>query len=423
MKKKVLILAYFFPPCNLPASQRAYGWAKFLHKFGYYPVIVTRNWDVPITCQRDVTKSSGTEPIIQKFDEYEVHYIPYKAGIRDCLVVSGNFYMFRKMLTVIELLLQNFFIIFNPYKHLYKYSTTLFRYKSFDFIIITGNPFALFAFGKRLSKLFKAPFFADYRDDWNTDEIKSKPKGVEKFIQFIESFSERRWIRHSIGITSVSEHYTKKIAEFVNKKGYTIYNGFIPEDIIDDSFELDKNFSIVYNGSLYKSQNICMFLDGFKLFINSNPQIKAKLLFPGLKYDPIQAERVSIQMKGYEHAIEILDRIPRKQVIEMQKKSHALLMISHTNAKGVLSSKLFEYIGIKKPIILCPGDKDEIDAIMRTLDYTYICNSAEEVAKSLEDLYKESNSNLLKFNDTNSRNSYSREIQTKKLAQIFDSLL
>ena len=45
-KKKVLILSYFFPPCNLPASQRSYGWATQLHEYGYHPIIITRNWSL-----------------------------------------------------------------------------------------------------------------------------------------------------------------------------------------------------------------------------------------------------------------------------------------------------------------------------------------------------------------------------------------
>ena len=34
--KKILIISYFFPPCNLTASQRVSSWAKYLNKSGYY---------------------------------------------------------------------------------------------------------------------------------------------------------------------------------------------------------------------------------------------------------------------------------------------------------------------------------------------------------------------------------------------------
>jgi hypothetical protein len=33
--KKVIVLSYWFPPCELTASQRAYSWALNFKKFGY----------------------------------------------------------------------------------------------------------------------------------------------------------------------------------------------------------------------------------------------------------------------------------------------------------------------------------------------------------------------------------------------------
>ena len=57
--KKVIVLSYFFTPCNLTASQRALGWAKYLKEFGYYPIIITRNWDLPIGKPEDAGISSG----------------------------------------------------------------------------------------------------------------------------------------------------------------------------------------------------------------------------------------------------------------------------------------------------------------------------------------------------------------------------
>ena len=47
--ENVLIISYFFPPCNLTASQRAFNWAKYLKEFGYNPIVITRKWDQPIS--------------------------------------------------------------------------------------------------------------------------------------------------------------------------------------------------------------------------------------------------------------------------------------------------------------------------------------------------------------------------------------
>ena len=55
--KKILIISYFFPPCNLTAAQRVYSLAKYLSKYGFYPTIVTRRWDHSIGKLKDCDNS------------------------------------------------------------------------------------------------------------------------------------------------------------------------------------------------------------------------------------------------------------------------------------------------------------------------------------------------------------------------------
>ena len=60
---RAVVLSYFFPPCNLTASQRAYGWAKYLNRNGYYPIIITRSWDVAILKPEDALKKAGNKVV------------------------------------------------------------------------------------------------------------------------------------------------------------------------------------------------------------------------------------------------------------------------------------------------------------------------------------------------------------------------
>ncbi|MFM7666825.1 MAG: glycosyl transferase family 1, partial [Bacteroidota bacterium] len=59
--KKVLIISYFFPPCNLTASNRIAGWKKHLPEFGIYPIIVTRNWTGSELTAEERLMDSGSE--------------------------------------------------------------------------------------------------------------------------------------------------------------------------------------------------------------------------------------------------------------------------------------------------------------------------------------------------------------------------
>ena len=81
--EKNTIISYFFPPCNLTASQRVASWAKYLSKSGFYPVVITRKWERHVQSFKDCHYTTTNETDIEKHDHYEVHYMPYKANLRD----------------------------------------------------------------------------------------------------------------------------------------------------------------------------------------------------------------------------------------------------------------------------------------------------------------------------------------------------
>ena len=43
-EKRVLILAYDFPPYVSVGGLRPYAWYKYLRECGVYPVVITRQW-------------------------------------------------------------------------------------------------------------------------------------------------------------------------------------------------------------------------------------------------------------------------------------------------------------------------------------------------------------------------------------------
>ena len=88
--REVLIISYFYPPCTLTAAQRPAGWLKYLPQFGYKPIVITRNWDVTLSKPEDQLKNAGSQLYIEKSETHEVHYLPYRASLRDRLFNSKN---------------------------------------------------------------------------------------------------------------------------------------------------------------------------------------------------------------------------------------------------------------------------------------------------------------------------------------------
>jgi glycosyltransferase involved in cell wall biosynthesis len=377
--KKVLIISYFFPPCNLTASNRIAGWEKNLPEFGFYPIIVTRNWTGLELTAEERLMDSGPDLRVEKKDHSEVHHLPYRASLRDKLFrKSGNNSVYRilsKFLTLVGVFLQPLCIRAIPYNNLYFHSKRLLKDNSdISTVLISGNPFEQFYFGYKLKKAFpRISWIADYRDDWTTSEVVKVP-----FRSFHRYF-EKKWVGTASCFTTVSPYYQSKISKLVNIPGHTIYNGF--DQLIENTHKASPySLVITYNGTLYETQNIEIFLEGLRLFIDANPDKKITFNLPGILFDQKQANRVLKNMEGYESHLVMTDRISKEEVIEIQQNSDLLLMVSHSNIKGVTSSKIFEYISLQKPIMLCPNDHDVLEEITIQSGLGVLLDSPQQVA-------------------------------------------
>jgi hypothetical protein len=173
--QRILIISYFFPPCNLTASQRVYSWANLLKEKGYAPTVITRNWDIPIKSSEDVLKSTGKKNKYECNECYESIYVPYKASLRDRIYIKlagSKLQGLSKIFTLIELFFENYSTRFIAHRNIYLEARKFLK-KNPDVtkVIISANPFNLFFFGFLLKKEFNIEWIADYRDDWNTTEL------------------------------------------------------------------------------------------------------------------------------------------------------------------------------------------------------------------------------------------------------------
>jgi len=432
-KKRILILSYFFPPCNLTASQRAMSWAKYLGEFGYYPIIVTRNWDRAISEPSDQHFKTHQNIILHKTKEYEVYYLPYKPSLRDKIFTHSrrlNLKGFRQFLTFWELLLQHFTDRVLPFRNFYTFSRKFLRNNTdIKTLIVTANPNVLFKFGFKLSLEFDINWVADYRDYWTIREETHWYDNIKLFRNFLhklEQNSEMKWTSTASFISSVSDLYTEKISTYLGKRGYTVFNGFVPEDFIFKlPIEPFPNFTVTFNGTMIERQDSAIFMNAFRRLVEENKNMHhLHLNFIGTAFDNAQEARIRKLLLGLEENYTITKRLPRKNVIEIQLKSHALLLMAYGKVKGAPGTKTFDYLGAGKPIILCPSDNDILEEIVKKSGLGFVCNTEEEAYRALQKLFNAylANDKMPVKQNSEEIIKYSRRNQTKAMAEALDTL-
>ncbi|MCB0395435.1 MAG: hypothetical protein KDD36_02200 [Flavobacteriales bacterium] len=391
--KKVLVISYFYPPCTLTAAQRTGAWVKYLEAYNWQPVVVTRCWPNAIHGPMDALRPCGNDIRFSREGKAEVFRLPYRPSFRDRYVVrhaNRPWRVLSRLLTLWQMVCDHWLSPVGVMKDLQvQADKVIANDPDISAVIISGNPFEQFRIGYRLHRKHGIPWIADYRDDWNTSELEEAKTLTGRLLRMITSVNEKLWVGTASFITSVSPWYVEKIQQFTGVKGEVVLNGYdeLPEMDNDHPPISPTEFIITYNGTLYESQDVETVLDVVKSLIDqTGDKLKIVIHFPGLAYDSVAENRVRKNMRGYEDHVVITDRIPRLKVLEIQQQSDVLLMIAHGGVKGVPSSKVFEYIGLRKPVLLYPNDHDILESLLTETNLGVICNNREQLENSMKEM-------------------------------------
>ena len=425
-KKTILIFSYFFPPCGMTAAHRPLSWVKYFHKFGFYPIVITRNWDVEIKSQLDLSKPSGSDLKVEKFDTHEVHYIPFKGNVRDRLYVKhgdNKFRLLRKTLSLLILFIDRLYFKMSEFSSFYQYAKSITKTIKLDYVLVTAQPYLMHRLGYKLKRDFpEIKWVADYRDAWTTSEINLVNKGkLFTLLDLIDKRLERKWLSNASFITSVSYPLAEKISKTFNLPGYQIQNGFeLAEfDELGEVGKFDK-FTVTYVGTLYPGQNIELFITAMKRLINEGKN-NIELSLPGLSFDVEQSERVRRATQGYEDYISITERIPKRDILLIEKRSHLLLYVGWKGFTGVIGSKVYEYLASGTKLLVTPGDNSCIDEIMEHSKAGAYLNTVDEVYEYLKNQYTQFENGTSEINHMSKEvMTYSRENQAKLLAELLN---
>lgn len=410
-------------------GDRIYFWAKYLNKFGYFPVVVTRQWN---SNQSDLTDKIDSNVYTREaYDSHEVIRLPYNRTLRDRLNDHPNnklLSIFRKTLSLAELILSNFFVRAIPYNNFLDEAVKLINTEqNYHCVIASGRPFQLFYIASVVKKMTGLNWVADYRDEWNTHYNRTPKSLLEKIVYKLEYHSEKKWVNSASAIISVSDHWTQKVSDFTGKKGFTVMNGYEPSDYIKlNNHTSTDSFVITYNGSLYASQPIEVFIAAAKKFIDTYAKrINIRVNFTGIAVMPDQQIRVQVLIEGYEQYFNLSKRIPKQEVISQQASSDLLLATGYNDVKGWYPVKIFEYYACGVPVLLCPSDNDVLAQFIHETNCGYVVKSVNDCYNLLCELASKKLEGIPQQLNVDEQNAlkYTREFQTGQLAKALDDIL
>jgi glycosyltransferase involved in cell wall biosynthesis len=407
--KKVLVIAYHYPPVGGGGVFRTLKFTKYLPQFGFRPYVLT-------------VKNSMYTPK----DPTLVKEIPPEARIIATFSFEHRLLRASRLLNIDP---EWFFIPdvnvgwlpFSIYA-----GTKIIRRENIDVIYVTAPIWTSLLIGYLLKKKTQKPLVVDFRDPWTINPFKKTPT---KFHARIENCLERRVLTSADYVITVSQPYRRRLIEkypFLETKCEVIMNGFDPDDFKDLKRQpLQGKFRIVHTGSFYGLRTPKYFLFALQKLVQEKPylrkQIEVKFVGNYGRETPIIVDKL-----GLNDLVQFIRYIPHERCLELMVNSHVLLLIVASEGYktlGIVTGKLFEYLVSGRPVLALAPKESIVANIIQSANAGLVVSSNLAIKNAILEFYEQwATGKLSATTDMGSIERYNRKVLTHKLAQIFEKI-
>lgn len=234
--------------------------------------------------------------------------------------------------------------------------------ESIDAIYSTGKPWTAHLIGLALQRLTRKPLIVDFRDPWMTNPFRTQYSALKDGL---EATLEKRVIENASVVIAntdeLREEFLRRFPRQPRNKFATLLNGFDPDDYSSETnpnnSDCNRFFTITHTGFLYGKRDPKIFLDAVRLLLEEQrvDRRKLKIFFTGSIELPYNLTEY-LSANGLREVVALHDHVPHEQSLKYLLASDVLLLLQ-PGTKTQIPSKLFEYIGMKKPIVaISPSD-------------------------------------------------------------------
>lgn len=437
-RKKVLMIAYAFPPIGGPGVQRVLKFVKNLRHFGWEPVVLTVGKTSLSIKDESLFQEVPDEVEIIRIDDVKLEEVDNKFIHRLVNMYSeiiGDTLLLNKYIKVLKNVGNNIgeYLFIPEYQSAWalRVVENIDKYielEEIDIIYTTADPNADNFIGYLLKKYYNKPWVADFRDAWTKNPYTDYDRSGIKYE--IECAMEKKVVPYADFILTATEVITEEFVSSLNlnsKYIKTITNGYDEQDFNDiDNYEIkNEKFTIIHNGLFYQTRTPLTFFKAIRNLLNKKLIDIKKLSVLFTRKD--DWSKVVTQM-GLDDVVEFLGYMNHKESLVKAISSDLLLLVvgSGENNKGIYTGKLFEYLRLCKPILSLSPKESLVEKLLdktkrgKNIDF----DDVEGIEEYILEAYKKwENGTLAEFSVTEDIKEYERKGLTKKLSEIFSEIV
>ncbi|MFD2370305.1 glycosyltransferase family 4 protein [Brevibacillus sp. GCM10020057] len=441
----VLIICYIFPPIGGGGVPRPLKMAKYLGEFGWKVHVLTVEPAYHATLDPSLLAQLPPDVKIHRAKEWQL--IPNRGAVAAQPAAGGDKPFGPSVKAVLKkqviqmlkkvkpyLLIPDDQILWLP--NAVKLGREIMKREKIDVIFSTSGPVTNHLVARKLAREFDCKWVADFRDPWTQNMHTSGIAWRER----MEERMEADVMLEADAITTVTATFAKN---FLSKHGERIkrleliYNGFDQADFqgLAPSHAVPGKFHAVYAGILYQKRNPRLLLHAIRELIDAGEVDPNDLLltFAGVfDYPGYSENRDCVEQLRLGEIVRVLGNLPHKEALGLMKGADALLLIGDVSADAgaYIPGKLYEYMGIGKPI-LALNKAGEATEIIEKFGLGQVADpeDKEAVKQAYLQLYKEWKTKGLKSEAARGEDfservkPYERREQARQLAELMEDLL
>src|SRR5215471_5232329 len=347
MSKKVLLLAYYYPPLGGIGSQRSQKFARYLPDYGWSPIVVTpRNGSYFLDPTLDDWKASAVEVVrtpspnpIAALKRAPARANGHRSAINGSASGRGPVTEWLARAVRTWAYIPDGQVGWLPYA--ISAGRQMCHKHNIDAIYSTSNPVTAHLAASKLKSETGKPWIADFRDLWTENHYADYASGFRKRL---DQVLESNMLDSADVLVTVSEPLARTLRSLTRgrKRVEVIGNGFDSHDFADIPRIRPDRWTITYVGTFYGAkQDPSVFMEALGRLIDSGKVLRSDLQFN------IVGERDSfvgdlVRRYGMEDVTTFTGFVPHGESLRHQVSSSLLLLVLHREMAnpGVTTGKL-----------------------------------------------------------------------------------
>ncbi len=430
--KRVLFVTYYFPPSGGPGVQRSLKFVKYLPEVGWRATVLTvapefaayPNID-PGLCseipdEASVLRTKSRDPYaayarmmgVQKEDAVGVGFLSrQETGFREALArwIRANLFLPDARIGWVG------------------YATREARHeverRTYDAIYSSGPPHSTHLVARQIHRETGLPWILDLRDAWPPESF-AHLLPMSGFARRLDARKRAASFDAADLLVAVSESLCRDVATRTTTPVEIIPNGFDEEDFAWVEPIQNETFTIVYVGNISTEQNPTALWHAIKQrnTVGAGPEMRVRFV-GNVAREVLRA----IEQADLRRHVDFAGYVEHDEAIRHMCGAELLLLSINRvpNAAGIVTGKLYEYLASGRPILcFSPTDGDAtgiVDATGAGESFRY--EDSDGVAAMLDRHYEAwKKGHPIQGAGSERSAPYSRELQTKRLAELMNSL-